>query len=31
MLPESTIRWLIDQNRNFADVVRSADGITTGA
>jgi DNA-binding NarL/FixJ family response regulator len=30
MLPESTIRWLIDQNRNFADVVRSAHGITTG-
>jgi DNA-binding NarL/FixJ family response regulator len=30
MLPESTIRWLIDQNRNFADVVRSAHRITTG-
>jgi DNA-binding NarL/FixJ family response regulator len=30
MLPEQTIRWLIDQNRKFADVVRAAHGITVG-
>ena len=30
MLPERTIRWLVDQNRDFAELVRTAHGITIG-
>jgi DNA-binding NarL/FixJ family response regulator len=30
VLPEQTIRWLVDQNRDFAQIVRTAHGITTG-
>ncbi|MGH3207024.1 MAG: LuxR C-terminal-related transcriptional regulator [Trebonia sp.] len=30
MLPKETIRWLVEHNRDFADVVRTAHGITLG-
>lgn len=30
MLPESTIRWLVDQNRDFGEIVRTGHGITIG-
>jgi DNA-binding NarL/FixJ family response regulator len=30
MLPEQTIRWLVEQNRDFAEIVRTAHGITIG-